>query len=38
MIKLAVIKSKAKKETKIAFKCSENINFTLLSEVIGVNE
>lgn len=38
MIKIASIKGKAKKETKVAFRCSDNLNFTLVSEILGESE
>lgn len=37
MIKLAAVRNKPKKETKIAFKCPEQLNFTLLADIIGLS-
>ncbi len=38
MIKLAAVKGRFKKETKVVFRCSEYLNITLLTDIIGLNE
>ena len=38
MVKLAVVKNKTKKETKLVFKCTENLNLCLLAELMGVDD
>lgn len=38
MIKIASVKGKAKKETKVAFRCSDNLNFSLIAELLGDTE
>lgn len=38
MIKLAVVKNKPKKDTKVTFKCPDQFNFTLLAGIIGLTD
>jgi len=35
ILKLAIIKNKSRRETKLAFRCSENLNLTLFAELLG---
>ena len=38
VIKLASIKNKTKKDTKLVFRCPEGANMTLLAELMGLEE
>lgn len=38
MVKIAAMGSKQKKETKIVFRCSENLNFILMADFLGATE
>lgn len=37
MIKLAAVRNKPKKETKIVFKCLDQLDFTLLTDIISLS-
>jgi hypothetical protein len=36
LLKIGVIRSKGKKEVKVAFKCTENLSVSLQVELIGL--
>jgi hypothetical protein len=38
VLNLAVIKNRSRKETRIAFKCSENLNLTFFAELLGEDQ
>lgn len=38
MIKMGIVRNKSKKEVKLAFRSTENLTFTLLAELVGLEE